>query len=112
MMSLLVAKRSTSKSKIFSAEEVNNMPPTDRVFKRCERDHIVGEVVHEQVSGAIISGLAVYEVSSVIAPPRLPILRGKVFGTSIGFKCTLCGATYNWYIGEDFLKAIFKKTRR
>ena len=81
-----------------------------RIFWRFECNHIGGEIgtIHQEgISRAKV--LLLYEQSLAAEPDRQPILRGRLEGSMLGIRCTICGQTRDWIIGEEALQELLRR---
>jgi hypothetical protein len=50
--------------------------------------------------------LMLYECSQVEEPRVMPPLRGRLVGSMYDIRCTLCGRTRDWIVGDDVLEGL------
>lgn len=81
------------------------MPPEKREYWYCgghpRVGHVVGEIGYTdlQPAGVRVTTLLLYDQSQPFPPEQVPTLRGRIVGTALDLRCTVCGRTYDWYIG-------------
>lgn len=87
------------------------MPANERRLWFCEKGHVLGEVRRIEVNDRNVRALMLYEHSfhSDNLPAEMPELRGKVIGSMDAIRCTICGRTRDWIIGEDGMQALLGK---
>lgn len=60
--------------------------------------------------------LMLYELSLTVEPRLVPLdalpLRGRIEGNAHDLRCTLCGRTRSWLIGEDMLTELMNRRLR
>jgi hypothetical protein len=86
------------------------MPASERRFWKCPNGHVMGEVAREAANGRHVRVLLLYEASVEIAPEDMPTLRGRLSGNMDDVRCTCCGATRSWEIGQDSLDVLLERT--
>lgn len=84
------------------------MPANEHRFWICEHGHLLGEIKSIVVNGRNVRALMLYEQSVYLneLPAEMPVLRGKVIGSMDAIRCTICGRTRDWIIGEDGMQAL------
>ena len=83
-----------------------------RKFWRFRCGHIGGEIV--TIDG--VAGLVLFEQALVTEPQEYPPMfgyfHGHLDGTGLTVRCTICGATRDWFIGQDSLDKFDEDLRR
>ena len=87
------------------------MPANERRFWICEHGHVMGEIKSIVVNSRTVRALMLYERSVYLndLPVDMPTLRGKVIGSVYAIRCTICGRTRDWIIGEDGMQALLSR---
>lgn len=96
---------------------MDNHTEHERRFWRFSCGHIGGEIHVEDARQGSTAGhvrqLLLYEQSLTIVPTVLPgseiPLRGRIEGTVRDLRCTICGSTRDWIMGEDALQQLLKR---
>jgi hypothetical protein len=86
------------------------MPASERRLWCCKQGHVMGEVKKLKTRDAQERALMLYErsVERTSLPTEIPALRGRVVGTMHGIRCTICGSSRDWIIGEDAIQELLK----
>ena len=71
----------------------------------------MGEIKSIVVNSRTVRALMLYERSVYLneLPADIPELRGKVIGSMDTIRCTICGRTRDWIIGEDGMQALLSR---
>ncbi len=84
----------------------------NRRFWSFDCGHIGGEVVTRRVGTGRSSGmrtLQLYERSLEREPDAPQDLRGRLEGSVYAVRCTICGCTRDWIMGEDALRDLLDR---
>jgi len=78
-------------------------------FWRFECGHIGGEVKMLRMGAGRVRTLLLYEQSLAMEPSTRPALRGRIEGSMFEIRCTICGRTRDWIIGEEALQELLRR---
>ncbi len=78
-------------------------------FWRFDCGHIGGEVKMLRMGAGRVRILLLYEQSMVTEPSRRPALRGRIEGSMFEIRCTICGRTRDWVIGEEAMQELLRR---
>lgn len=83
--------------------------PKDKRYWLGKCGHVVGEIKPVVYGSRTVKALAVYEQSLPQAPTETPELRATAIGSLDHIRCTICGSTRDWIIGEDAIDELVSR---
>ncbi len=82
--------------------------PKDKRFWFGKCGHVLGEIRTVVYGKREVKALAVYEQSLAAVPSETPVVRAVAIGSLDRIRCTMCGETRDWIIGEDAIESLLE----